>query len=108
MTTQTPASYGSGGAQAAQTSHDGHSSTRHVRRFTETKAGPKTTEFIFMVLFIVGVLIASYIDSDDSIHAEDGWLYAAIAASAYFISRGLAKMGVREPYTDEVDRNDYR
>jgi quinol-cytochrome oxidoreductase complex cytochrome b subunit len=73
-----------------------------VRHFTETKAGPKTTEFMFMVIFVVGVLVASYIDDNDSLHAEDGWLYAAIAASAYFISRGLAKAGTREPYTDEV------
>ena len=96
MTTTTPGTYESG------TYATGNDARRTVRRSTETKAGPKTTEFLFMVLFIVGVLIATYIDGDDSLHAEDGWLFAAIAASAYFISRGLAKMGVREPYTDEV------
>jgi hypothetical protein len=69
--------------------------------FTETKAGAKTTEFLFMVLFIAGVLIATYIDDGDTLHAEDGWLYAAIAASAYFISRGLAKSGTREPYSTD-------
>ncbi|MDQ3463003.1 MAG: hypothetical protein M3471_08265 [Actinomycetota bacterium] len=58
---------------------------------------------MFMVIFIVAVLIATYVDNDDSLGKEDGWLYAAIAASAYFISRGLAKLGTREPYTDEVD-----
>jgi len=87
------------GAYAGRAAQD---TPRRVWRWTETKAGPKTTEFLFMVLFIAGVLIATYIDGDDSLHAEEGWLYAAIAASAYFISRGLAKSGTREPYsTDE-------
>jgi len=98
MTTTTPSGYS--GAAPSHTDSD-HRPSRKVWTFTETKAGPKTTEFIFMVLFIVGVLIASYIDDNDSLHAEDGWLYAAIAASAYFISRGLAKSGTREPYRDE-------
>ena len=98
MTTTTPGTYRAGESAV------GRDRTQKVRRLTETKAGPKTTEFIFMVLFIAGVLIATYIDDNDSLSTEDGWLYAAIAASAYFISRGLAKMGVHEPYTDEVDR----
>lgn len=91
-----------GGAYAADPAQ--HRGTgRKVWTFTETKAGPKTTEFVFMVIFIVGVLVATYIDGDDSLHAEEGWLYAAIAASAYFISRGLAKSGTREPYRSEED-----
>lgn len=93
MTTTTPTGY---------SDHTtGHDADRRVWTFTETKAGAKTTEFVFMVLFIAGVLIATYIDGDDSLHAEEGWLYAAIAASAYFISRGLAKSGTREPYSTE-------
>ena len=94
MTTITPSTYS--GADTAQRTHP-------VRRSTETKAGPKTTEFMFMVIFIAAVLIATYIDGDDSLAKENGWLYAAIVASAYFISRGLAKLGVRDPYSAEVD-----
>jgi hypothetical protein len=94
MTTTTPGSY-------AGNSTADH--TRTVRRSTETKAGPKTTEFMFMVAFIVAVLVATYIDGDDSLAKENGWLYAAIVASAYFISRGLAKLGVRDPYSADVD-----
>jgi len=56
-----------------------------------------------MVIFIVAVLIATYIDGDDSLAKENGWLDAAIVASASFISRGLAKLGVRNPYSAEVD-----
>lgn len=99
MTTTTPGSYEQGAYAADQ------GTSRKVWRYTEAKAGPKTTEFMFMVLFIAGVLIATYIDGDDSLHAEDGWLYAAIAASAYFISRGLAKMGVREPYAEDASND---
>lgn len=101
MTATTPGSYADTHAQAP--SYDVDQVQRRTRRFTEAKAGPKTTEFMFMVLFIVGVLVATYIDDNDSLGREDGWLYAAIAASAYFISRGLAKAATREPYTDEPD-----
>lgn len=68
----------------------------HDRRLTETKAGAKTTEFMLTVVFIAGVLIATYLDSD-SLSRGDGWLTAAIVAAAYAISRGLAKAGVQEP-----------
>ena len=76
---------------------------RHVRRLTETKAGVKTTEFLMSVAFVAAVLIAAYIDDNDSFTIDDGWRYAAIVAAAYAISRGLAKLGVREPYTDRVE-----
>jgi hypothetical protein len=33
--------------------------------------------------------------------ARVAWLYVTIVASAYMISRGLAKSGSREPYTDD-------
>src|SRR5438270_3505468 len=88
---------------------DSSSSRSHgvVRRLTtETKAAFKTTEFFAMIAVIVGILIAAA-----SIGASEGhpdkfigsqaWLYVAIVASAYMISRGLAKSGSREPYDDE-------
>jgi hypothetical protein len=53
-----------------------------------------------MLAFVAGVLIATYADNDSLAH-QDGWLYAGIAVAAYVISRGLAKLGVREPYTDD-------
>lgn len=72
-----------------------------MRTFTETKAGPKTTEFMLTIVFAVGVLIAAYIDGDDALSRDVGWHYALIVAAAYAISRGLAKLGIREPYTDD-------
>jgi hypothetical protein len=35
--------------------------------------------------------------------SRQAWLYVAVVASAYIISRGLAKAGAREPYTDDRD-----
>jgi hypothetical protein len=77
-----------------------------ARISTETKAGPKTTEFIAMVVVIVMILIsAAMIKGGDSggtdeFIARQAWLYVAIVAAGYMISRGLAKSGSREPYYD--------
>jgi hypothetical protein len=71
-----------------------------ARRFTETKSGFKTSEMLVMLLFVAGVLIATYTD-DDTLSHQDGWMIAAIVAAAYIVSRGLAKLGVREPYIEE-------
>jgi hypothetical protein len=71
------------------------------RTFTETKLGFKTSEFIMAVAAIVAVLIATYSDGDDTLTQNDGWRYAAWIAAAYIVSRGLAKLGVREPYAEE-------
>ena len=54
-------------------------------------------------MFVIGVLLATYLD-EDSLARQDGWRFAAIAVAAYVLSRGLAKLGTREPYTDEGDR----
>jgi hypothetical protein len=71
------------------------------RTFTETKLGFKTSEFLMAVVAIAAVLIATYSDGDDTLTQNDGWRYAAFIAVAYIVSRGLAKLGVREPYSDE-------
>jgi hypothetical protein len=75
---------------------------RHAGRttFTETKAGFKTTEFLLTLAAIVAILVAVYV-SDADLDATDGWRYASWVAAAYIVSRGLAKLGTREPYTDE-------
>jgi len=74
-----------------------------VRSTTETKAGPKTTEFMLAVAFIILVIVAAYLDADDNFGREEGWQYAAIVAAGYVVSRGLAKLGVREPYSTDAD-----
>src|SRR5215204_1697753 len=87
---------------------------RAARRLTETKAAFKTTEFWAMVGVIVAILVsAAAIKGGDSggtdeFIARQAWLYVAIVAGAYLISRGLAKSGSSDPYSesrDEGDRN---
>jgi hypothetical protein len=75
---------------------------------TETKHSSKTTEFYAMVGVIAAILIAAwYVGRNggvDNFRAKDAWLYISIVASAYMISRGLAKSGSRESYTDGGER----
>jgi hypothetical protein len=68
---------------------------------TETRKSFRTTEFYAMVLFVAGVLLATYLD-EDSLARTEGWRYASFAVVAYLISRGLAKVGTREPRTTDV------
>jgi len=78
---------------------------------TETKQAFKTTEFWAMVVVIVGILVAAAsikggdtAPGTDEFIARQAWLYVAIVAVGYMISRGLAKSGSREPY--DADRDD--
>ena len=77
-----------------------------ARLTTETKHAFKTTEFWAMVGVIAGILIASAVvdagegagAAGDAFSAQRAWLYVAIVAVGYMVSRGLAKAGSREPY----------
>jgi hypothetical protein len=82
---------------------------RARRLVTETKSALKTTEFYSYVVVLVGILIAGAVTkagegADDRLLAKHVWLYVAILTVGYMISRGLAKSGSREPYTDNDDR----
>ena len=75
-----------------------------VRRSTETKAAVKTTELMAYVAVTVGILIAGLVvDSTDAggLGAKQVWLYVTILTVGYMVSRGLAKSGSRDPYTDD-------
>jgi hypothetical protein len=77
-----------------------------VTRTTETKASFKTTEFFAYVAVLVAILIAGAVTKAGSNHndvfrAGQVWLYATILTIGYMISRGLAKAGSRERYTDD-------
>lgn len=87
------------------------------RLSTETKHAFKTTEFMAMVAVVVGILVSAAVvkggdtSGTDEFVAKQAWLYVSIVAGAYFISRGLAKSGSREPYYDggtNADRGDHR
>ena len=68
--------------------------------FTETKAGFKTTEFMLTIATVVALVIATYV-ADADLGANEGWRYASWVVAAYLISRGLAKLGTREPDGDD-------
>ena len=75
-----------------------------VRKSTETKAAFKTTELIAFVVAVAGVLIAaSIVDESNAggMGAKQAWLYVTILTVGYMISRGLAKSGSSDPYTDD-------
>jgi hypothetical protein len=86
-----------------------------IRRLTtETKQAFKTTEFWGMVGVIAAILVSAAVikggdtNGTDEFIARQAWLYVAIVAGAYFIGRGLAKSGSRDPYTqsrEDGDRN---
>lgn len=98
MTTYESAS----GAERARVGHaEERRSLRHT--FTEAKNGFKTSEFYLTIIAIAGVLIAAYVDDNDSLSVNDGFRYASWIAAAYIISRGLAKMATREPYSYDND-----
>ena len=75
-----------------------------VRRETETKASFKTTEFFAFVAVLAGILIAAAMvdeGNSGSLGAKQAWLYVTILTVGYMVSRGLAKAGSRDPYTDD-------
>jgi hypothetical protein len=79
---------------------------RANRLVTETKHAFKTTEFWVMVAIAAGILISAAVikggdNGTDEFIARHAWLYVAILGGAYFIGRGLAKSGAREPYWED-------
>ena len=86
-----------------------------MRLSSETKHSFKTTEFWAMVAVIVGILVASKIvgqgdgngsANTDAFPAVRAWLFVAIVAVGYMVSRGLAKSGSRDPYWSDSDGRD--
>ncbi len=71
---------------------------------TETKASFKTTEFFVFLAAVAVVLLAGLVVDDATnggFDAKQVWLYVTILTVGYMISRGLAKSGSREPYTED-------
>jgi hypothetical protein len=86
------------------TDRDGARHRAPVRKSTETKAAFKTTELMAFVGMVIAVLVAALIvDENDAggMGAKQAWLYVTILTVGYMISRGLAKSGSRDPYTDD-------
>src|SRR3954447_151795 len=78
-------------------------STGPRRRTTETKSARKTTELLVFLAATLGVLIATAVVDEGNpggLGARQGWLYITLLAVGYMVSRGLAKSGSRDAYTD--------
>jgi uncharacterized membrane protein YcjF (UPF0283 family) len=101
----------SAGQQVTQQSGAAPARTGFARRLsTETKAAFKTTEFWSFVVVVVGILVSAAAikggdNGTDEFIARHAWLYVSIVTAGYLISRGLAKSGVRDPYTDDSGQN---
>jgi hypothetical protein len=90
----------------ADTRRSGAVSRATRRLATETKQAFKTTEFWAMVALVVAILASAALikggdNGTDEFIARQAWLYVSILGAGYFISRGLAKSGSREPYSDD-------
>jgi hypothetical protein len=74
----------------------------------------KTTEFWAMFGVIVAILVSAAAikggdtGGTDEFIARQAWLYVAIVAAAYLLSRGLAKSGSHEPYGVVESEHDVR
>jgi hypothetical protein len=64
----------------------------------ETKPSFKTSELMTMVGAVAAILIASAVA--DNFDAPRAWTLVAVVASAYMVSRGLAKAGSRHVESD--------
>src|SRR3954469_15896489 len=73
-----------------------------VAATAETKPAFKTTEMLFYLLTVIGVLIATQVV--DGFKANQGWFYVSLLTLGYMLSRGLAKAGSyakdNDPRTD--------
>jgi hypothetical protein len=88
-------------ASGAKTRRTGRGLT--TRLATETKQAFKTTEFWGMVGLIAAILVSAAAikggdNGTDEFIARQAWLYVSILGAGYFVSRGLAKAGSRDPY----------
>jgi hypothetical protein len=89
-------------ASAATTDRDRErpdaSRTPRIVAHDETKPSFKTTELLTMLGIVAAILIAAA--SADNFDAPRAWTLVAVVASAYMVSRGLAKSGSRHIDTD--------
>jgi hypothetical protein len=101
------------GAQSThQTDTGGGRTGQAARRLaTETKQFFKTSEWWTYVVIVIAILIAGNSveaaeGGNDYFAADKVWLYITLLTIGYFISRGLAKAGSRDPYWEQQGGSD--
>jgi hypothetical protein len=82
-----------------------NTSTAASRLSTETKAAFKTTELMAYIAAVLGVLIASAVVDASDFGAQEAWFYVTLLTIGYLVSRGLAKSGSRDFYTEDDARS---
>jgi hypothetical protein len=97
-------------ARSSQSVSHGGPTARRLT--TETKSSFKTTEMVFYVLAVLGVLLASLLvktttGHDDYFRADKAWFYIVLLTIGYLGSRGLAKSGSRGVYDATNEHNDH-
>jgi hypothetical protein len=85
-------------AASADRERHGAASPQRIASHDETKPAFKTTELLTMLGIVAAILIAAA--SADNFDAPRAWTLIAVVASAYMVSRGLAKSGSRHVDTD--------
>jgi hypothetical protein len=75
------------------------------RLSTETKSSIKTTELLAYIAAVAGVIVMSYLVKTTNAHsdyfrADKAMFYIVILTVGYLVSRGIAKAGSRDYYTD--------
>jgi hypothetical protein len=68
------------------------------RLSTESKSAFKTTEMMAYIAVLIAIFVAGGVAA--GLDARRVWLYATILTVGYMVSRGLAKMGSRDPYDE--------
>jgi len=85
----------------AQPRADGNVDLRdgaHDHTVKETRRAFQTTEFFAMLGVIAAIIIVGYVNDSDTLDAQRIWTLVAVVASAYMISRGLAKAGSHDSH----------
>jgi hypothetical protein len=72
------------------------------RPWAETKPFFLTSEFLTLVVAVVGVLVAAAIVDD--FEARWAWTLVTALCAAYMLSRGIAKAGTRDPNPQDEQR----
>jgi hypothetical protein len=81
---------------AAATTHgDTRVVTADTRTVKETRRAFQTTEFFVLLAAVAAVIVVGYADND-SLNAARIWTLVTVLASAYMVSRGIAKAGSRD------------
>ncbi len=86
-----------------QHDHPSHRGRIELEHPTETRPAVRTTEFFVLLASVALVIVVGY-SGDDTLDTRTIWTLVTVLASAYMLSRGIAKAGSYEHRSD-IDVN---